>query len=188
MASMQGHKPIEQTNNHVESTVICQKTTPQTYYKANSEHSFTNKVKEMANSALKMFTEHKHQEHHGQNGGHHTPYGHHQGSHLNKHNTAATDKKKKEGHGGNFIANIGEHIKNMKKKKNRKAGKCCNGASSDSSSSSSDDESDNKTSGKKEVCTMYYSQLLILITIYKLLSWPMHVSIYHRRWRYTCFC
>ncbi|KAL3499237.1 hypothetical protein ACH5RR_038330 [Cinchona calisaya] len=158
-----------------------QKKTTQTCHKTNSnEHSFTNKGKEMANSACKMFTEHKHTEqHHDQNGGHHAHHGvakthnsgNHeshaschvqqqsarQGSHLNTANTctAATDhKKKKKGHGGNFIANIGEHIKNMKNKKLRKAGKC-NGTSRDSSSSSSYDESNKETSANEKEHNSY---------------------------------
>lgn len=107
-----------------------------------------------------------HPEHLGQNGRHHNHQLHHEphgaakthtsinherhasglvqqsachGSHLNTANTAATGKKKKERHGGNFIDNIGEHIKNMKNKLDHKAGNY-NYASSDSSSSS-DDES-----------------------------------------------
>ncbi|XP_027085594.1 uncharacterized protein [Coffea arabica] len=169
MASMQCHMPVEQTYTHVESTVISQKTTTETSQKANNEHSVTNKVKEMANSARKIFTEHKHQEHNGQNGEHHS-HRHHaqhgaaknhvslhhdheshatshvqqsacQGSQMYAANAAANDKKKKEGHGGHFIANIGEHIKNMKNKMNHKAGKSSDG-------SSSDDESDKETSAE----------------------------------------
>lgn len=166
---MQCHEPVEQTYTYAESTVISQKTTTETSHKANNEQSFTDKVKEMANSARKMFTEHKHHEHNGQNGGRHSLYGHHAqhgaaknhvpvhhgshatgrvqqsacgGSQMHAANAASTDKKT---HGGNFITNIGKHLKNMKNKENRKADKFSDG----SSDSSSDNESDKETFGKK---------------------------------------
>lgn len=156
MASIQCSKPaaVQQT------IVVCHKTTTETCHSNGpKEHSFTDKVKDAAHSATKIFDHKNHQ----QNSGQHChlsqkPHGAAPVATATHSHTSAnqqtccgqqtnTTHKKEEGHGG-FLHNLGEHIKNLtskkKHRKNRPAGDC-----NDSSSSSSDDESDNETCEKK---------------------------------------
>lgn len=157
MASVQCHKPSEQINNQVQSSTYHQKTTTtETRHNKNhntntNEHSFTEKVKEMAHSARKMFN---HQEHEG-----HDPVPNHAQKPTSScssgtaHCGVKTEKKKKkkmvkktEGYDGHCMPKMLDHVKNMKKKvKKNKEEK--HGASSNDSGSSS--ESDNETTKKK---------------------------------------
>ncbi|CAI9094285.1 OLC1v1029998C1 [Oldenlandia corymbosa var. corymbosa] len=159
MASMQCHKPVEQSHSYTESVVITERRTTQAHVKTNNEHSFTNKVKE-------WFADH----HLGQTNNHHGQATQHQAhAHANGHanghvqqqqsicagshtGTANAAKKKDgQGHGVNFLSNIGGQMKNMTKRRHKRAGRGNKDDSgSSSSSSSSDDESDKETCGKNK--------------------------------------
>ncbi|KAL3652758.1 hypothetical protein CASFOL_002441 [Castilleja foliolosa] len=132
MASLQCHKPCEQTNH----TKTCQTN----HNKHTNEHSFTDKVKEMTH---KIYHPHGHPNHTQltnkptNNNCFTGPTAHH---HEKKHNM-----KKTEGHDGHCMPKLLDHNMKMKKKKshNKRAG----GYNDDSGSSS--DESDNESCKNK---------------------------------------
>ncbi|PSS11324.1 Glucose-repressible alcohol dehydrogenase transcriptional effector like, partial [Actinidia chinensis var. chinensis] len=102
MASMQCHRT---NHNQPMSSAHCHKPTNEAGHGGNNhEHRFSNKVKEIASSVTKVFTEHRN---HGHN---------------------SNEDKKKEGH---CLLRRGDHKKNTKKKKN-KEGKSSDSSSSES--------------------------------------------------------
>lgn len=170
MASAQCQKPSDQTNHQVQATTYQQKTTTtETCHcknkttSHNEQHSFTDKVKEMAHSARNMF-------HHHDNKGSVANNGHAVNNHVQKptansssttgapHGGVRTEKKKTmtvkktEGGEGHCMPKMLDHMKMNKKKKN-KAEKH-SGSSSDSGSSS---ESDNETCKNKVTLTVTLS-------------------------------
>ncbi|KAL2527696.1 putative zinc transporter protein [Abeliophyllum distichum] len=153
MASMQCHKPCEKTNNHVH--------VQSSSHKTNTEHSFADKVKEVAHSAGKMFgNEHKNQENHGHK---HVHAPEHRIGETNKqsagsglngtttthHAAAKTEKKKKEGNGNNCMPMILDHM-NMHKNKNKTHKKKNKERKHTDGSDSSSSDSDNYARKKKD--------------------------------------
>ncbi|KAK2966502.1 hypothetical protein RJ640_019031 [Escallonia rubra] len=153
MATTQCQKPADQTKHHVQASGHGHNSN-ETRHRENNEHSFTNKVKEMANSACMMFTGHTHHEPHKNHRQRRKPAnqvqqpeGH--GSCTMPSNTT-TEKKKKEGHAANCIPKMGDHKRKEKHRKAKKEGKRSN--SSSNSSSESDDNAHKNRAKRKSSC------------------------------------
>ncbi|XP_024994201.1 uncharacterized protein LOC112527667 [Cynara cardunculus var. scolymus] len=141
------HNKNNPQNGHALAQNKCNNTCSCCQRKEN-EHSFTNKVKEMANSAYKKVADQMH--HHDQHSNGHRPItGPKQACHGSG---GVTEGKKKEGSMTNCIPRIGDHKRREKipkKKGNNCKCKDGSGSRSRSRSSSSDSESDNDAHMKR---------------------------------------
>ncbi|KAL9177515.1 hypothetical protein ABFS82_01G063900 [Erythranthe guttata] len=127
MASVQFQKPTEQvqpSTNHqkTSTTETCYCKNNNSTVNHNEQHSFSDKVKEMAQSARKMFNHQNPATNNSSTGG---------GVKTETKKKKVTTKKT-EGHDGHCMPKMLDHIKNKKTKKNKDKDEFDSGSSSDS--------------------------------------------------------